>query len=175
MRISRVGLLAASAIIGMAAPRAVHAQWGVGAFVGREFDESDHWMFLGADARVPLQNSPVIINPRFVYHSYGSGSTAFQFDVNVLYDFKLANPGLIRPYLGVGGGLVHTSFGTDFGCDVDCSQTTLVADFVAGFKLAFGNGDSQVVPFVNTEYSFAKQFTNTYQLSAGIIYTPKKK
>lgn len=175
MRASRVGQVAAFVVLGLAAPRAMHAQWGIGGFVGREFDEGDHWAILGADARFPLQNSPVVINPRFTYHSFGFGSKAIQFDVNVLYDFKLANPGLIRPYLGVGGGLVHTSISADLGCDVDCSSSTLVGDFVAGFRLAFGNGESPIMPFVNSEYSFAKQFTNTYQLTVGIIYSPKKK
>jgi hypothetical protein len=173
MRATRVALVAAIVLIGWAMPRTVHAQWGVGGFVGREFDESDHWVILGAHAVFPLQNSPVVINPRFTYHSFGSGFTVIQFDVNVLYDFKLANPGLIRPYLGVGGGYVHSSFGS--ACTTDCSAGKLVADFVAGFRLAFGDGDSPIMPFVNSEYSFAKQYTNTYQLTVGFTYTMKKK
>ena len=175
MRIGRVGQVVALVLAGLAGPRAAHAQWGVGAFVGREFDESDHWVIFGAHAMLPLANSPVVINPRFTYHSFGFGSKAIQFDVNVLYDFKLANPGLIRPYLGVGGGLVRTSISSELGCDVDCSSSKLVADFVAGFRLALGKGDSPFMPFVNSEYSFAKQFTNTYQLTVGVTYTPNRK
>jgi len=171
MRISHMIRAAAFAAI-VAVPGCLHAQWGVGAFVGREFDESDHWLLFGAHATYAVHNSPVVINPRFVYHSFGSGFTDMQFDVNVLYDFTLANPGLIRPYLGVGGGLVHESVSSTY-CMTDCSSSKAVGDFVAGFKLAIGSGDSPLVPFVNTEYSFATQFTNSYQLTVGVTYTLK--
>lgn len=175
MRASRLFLVSALVLVGaFAVPGTARAQHSVGAFLGREFDESDHWLLFGAEARMALPNSPVVINPRASYHSWGEGAKALQLDVNVLYDFKLANPGLIRPYLGVGGGLVHQSFGSDGGCGSDCSSSKLVGDFVAGFKLVTGNGDAAIVPFLNTEYSFAKQFTNTYQMTIGLIYTLKK-
>ena len=169
MRFTHLVKIAAVAAAVSVVPGQLHAQWGVGAFVGREFDEADNWVIFGAHATYAVKNSPVVVNPRFTYHSYGSGSSSLQVDVNVLYDFALANPGLIRPYLGVGGGLVRLSESSDF-CDADCSQSKLVANFLAGFKLAFGSGDSRLMPFVDTEYSFAKQFTNTYHLSIGFTY-----
>ncbi len=151
----------------LAAPP-VAAQTEFGAFVGHQMDESfSGSLRFGVEARYHLKNSPLQLQPA-VSDQPGTGGfpAELRVDVNLLYQTAAADDWPIEPYLGVGGGYDHV--GGDF------SANKLVGNFVAGFRLKL-KGATSITPFVNSEYSFAKQFTNLYHLEIGILYSPSKR
>lgn len=160
-----IALLVALAV----APSSASAQgrFSLGAFVGREFDTQDDWILFGAQARIGLPRSSVAVNPRFGYHPFDGGSI-IQLDLNAIYDFELAKPGTIRPYLGGGVGIIRQSI--DIGTASE-SETKLGANFVTGLRLMLAG--SKLSPFLHTQYTAAKNLANSYTLSVGVDYRLK--
>lgn len=140
------------------------AQSAVAPFVGREFDETNNWVVFGGEARIGLRPSAWSINPRFTYHPLGAGFTSLQIDANAVYDFKPAS-GAVTPFAGAGLGWVHTSGG-------GTSDSKVAGTFEAGLRLHLA-GNDRVEPYLNTEYTFAKQFTNTYDMLVGLMFRMK--
>jgi len=143
----------------------VAAQTEFGAFVGHQMDESfSGSVRFGVEARYHLRNSPLQLQPA-VSDQPGTGGfpATLRVDVNLLYQTAAAGDWPVEPYLGVGGGYDHV--GGEF------SANKLVANFVAGFRLKL-KGATAITPFVNSEYSFAKQFTNEYHIEIGVLYSP---
>lgn len=151
-------------IAGTIAPARARAQNAIAPFVGREFDEAQNWIVFGGEGRIGLPPSAWSINPRFTYHSLGSGFSAIQIDANAVYDFKPAS-GPVTPFAGAGLGWVHASGG-------GTSDSKIAGTFVAGLRLHLA-GNDRIEPYLNTEYTFAKQFTNTYDMLVGLMFRMK--
>jgi hypothetical protein len=146
-------------------PLAGQTKVGLGAFVGREFDLSDDWVIFGAQGLIGPPRSALVLNPRFTYHPFDGGSLV-QLDLNALYELELARPGILRPYLGLGVGVVRESFDTPTGSE---SETKPAGNLIAGLRLAFRN-NANLSPFLHTQYSAINDFANSYTLSVGINY-----
>jgi opacity protein-like surface antigen len=144
----------------LAVPPTAAAQRAIAPFVGREFDEVSDWIVFGGEARFTLAPSAWSINPRFTYHPI-AGSKIIQLDANVVYDFKPAT-GPLTPYAGAGLGWTHVSGNAP-------SDSKAVANFLYGIRVHL-TANSKVEPYVQSQYSFAKQFTNSYQLMAGFFF-----
>jgi hypothetical protein len=158
-----VGIFAAASLL--AAPRTARAQISVGGFLGGEFDNQDNWLLFGAEGRFSLRKAmsgPWDFNPRLSYHSYGSGASATQIDLNLLYALELAHPGRFAPYVGIGGALVSFKAGGFSESHVGLNLTT-------GVKLVTDK-DSQVEPFMNTQYSIIPSYPNSYTLVFGLLF-----
>lgn len=162
MKVRRSVALSALMIAGFVIPSAARAQLAIAPFAGREFDETNDWVLFGAEAHVAVGQSGWTINPRFTYHPV-SGASIVQFDGNLLYEVKPAS-GAVTPYAGAGLGWTHLSG--------DNSDSKGVANLVAGMRFHFA-ASGKVEPYVNSEYSFAKQFTNTYHLDVGLMFLLK--
>lgn len=163
MNVRRTLALVILTFAAFAVPRAARAQLAVAPFVGREFDEASNWVLFGVEARYGLSSSAWSLNPRFTYHPL-TGGNIIQLDANLVYDFKPAS-GPVTPYAGAGVGWTHISGGGE-------SDSKAVANFVSGLRLHLA-GNDKIEPYVNAQYSFAKQFTNTYQLVAGLQFSMK--
>jgi hypothetical protein len=164
MKLRPVVLTTVILFAGAALPARSSAQRSIAPFVGREFDEQSNWIFLGGEAWLGLPTSAWSINPRFTYHSLGAGSTGLQLDANAVYEFKPAS-GSVTPFAGAGLGWIHTSGG-------GTSDSKVGGTFVAGIRLHLA-GNDKLEPYLNTEYTYAKQFTNTYQMLVGLIFRMK--
>ena len=169
MRSARaVGRSLTLALVGsalLALPRLAAAQTSVGGYIGAEFDNKDNWFLFGAEGRIPIQASPTFafdFNPRFTYHSYGSGAKAIQIDANALYYWELVRPKVIAPYVGLGAAFVH------FSGD-DASQNKVGLNLLMGTKV-FVSPTSPLVPFVNAQYTFITDYPNSYTIVIGASY-----
>lgn len=148
-----------------ATPRVASAQLSVGAYVGAEFDNQDNWILYGAEARLPLNKyigQPIDGNIRYTYHSYGSGFSVSQLDFNALHNWELAHPGLFAPYVGLGAAWLHGSGGGS-------SENKVGLNLISGTKLVF-DPNSRVEPFVNMQYTIAREYPNSYTLTLGLSY-----
>jgi len=154
-----------SVAVAVAAPRVAHAQLSVGGYAGAEFDNKDNWILFGGEARLPLDkmiNKPVDANVRFTYHSYGSGYSVTQLDFNALHNLVLAKPGLFAPYVGLGAAWIHAS-------GSGASENKAGLNLITGTKLVF-DPKSRVQPFVNTQYTIARDWGNSYTLTVGLSF-----
>lgn len=151
-----------SLVIGLALlPALSSAQFsGVGGHIGGEFDNSDNWIVFGIDGRYRVPNSVWAIAPRINLHPVEGGSI-IQIDVNALYNFPRDGTLPIHPYLGAGVGLFRESFG-------GVSETKPVANLISGVRVV--RSTSKIEPFVQTQYSFAKKFSNSMTFLVGAIY-----
>jgi hypothetical protein len=156
--------LGALALIAIAAlPHRAAAQLTVGGYVGGQFDMKDNWVLYGADARIPLSTAPsvpVVGQARFTYHSFGSGASATQVDVNLLLPLELAHPGQFHPHVGAGLGWVHES-ATGF------SENKVGLNLITGADIDF-SPTSPVFGIVQTEYTIATEYPNSYVLTLGV-------
>ena len=142
-------------------PRVATAQASVGVFAGAEFDNQNNWILYGAEARMPVAND-FDANLRYSYHPYGSGASASQVDLNALYNWPLAHPGMFAPYVGIGGAYVHFSA-------TGASDNKVGLNLVSGTKVIL-NPTSPIQPFVNTQYTIVRSYPNSYTLDVGISY-----
>lgn len=158
MRHLRFVLIAVGLTLG---PQMASAQfYGVGGHIGGEFDNSEDWIVFGVDGRYRVPNSSWTLAPRFNLHPVDGGSI-YQIDVNALYNFPRDASLPIHPYLGVGVGLFRESFD-------GFSETKLVANLVSGVRVV--RSTSKVEPYIQTQYSFAKEFSNSMTFLVGAIY-----
>jgi hypothetical protein len=170
MRVTPLVVPAVCLSLMMVSPRTVMAQTELGVFGGHLMDQA--WsgsLRFGAEGRLPIPRSPLVLQPRISDQPGTSGGPAtLQVDVNLLYQAPAAEHWPIAPYVGVGAGYNH--FGSYNGVDfTEPAVNKLVGNFVAGFRLNL-NGNPPITPFVNSEYSFAKQFTNPYAIEIGVLY-----
>jgi hypothetical protein len=150
----------------LAAPRVASAQFSVAGFLGAELDNKDNWLLFGAEARVSLKqvfdNNPIDGSARFSYHSYGSGSSATQIDLNLLAAPELAHPGRFQPYMGAGLAFLSTKFAAT-------SETKVGLNLVSGVRLKPAAG-SIVEPFMNMQYSIINDYPNPFTISLGLSF-----
>ena len=165
MKVRRVVLMTMVVVASAVIPRAARAQLAIAPFVGKEFDEESDWLLFGGEARIALSPTAWSLNPRLTYHPLTGGSI-LQLDANAVYDFKPAS-GPFTPYLGGGLGWVH------FSSSEGGNSSKVAANFVAGLRWRPA-GDGKMEPYVHSEYTFAKQFTNSYQMAVGLLFWTKK-
>lgn len=134
-----------------------------GGFVGPEFDLSDNWLVVGADARVGLTKPAIELNPRFSFRSLEDGS-ATQIDVNVLKNFELARQGRLHPFIGVGAALARVSF-DDAG-----SETDIGLNLVSGARLAMRSG-ALYEPFIQAQYTTIKDRPDAFTIVVGASFS----
>jgi hypothetical protein len=154
----------------MVAPASAHAQGAdqepttrLGAFIGGELDNSEDWILLGAEGRIPLQSPPLEVNPRFTYHPFTGGSI-IQLDVNFLHNYRLANPGRLRPYVGIGGAFHRLAFD---GAD---SDSKVGLNLLSGARIALRPG-SRLEPFFNAQYTIIQDELNSFTFVIGASYS----
>lgn len=147
----------------LAAPAVAKAQLSVGAYAGAEFDNQDNWILYGAEARLGLESmtgQPYDANLRYTYHSYGGGASASQIDLNALYNWKLASPGMLAPYVGLGAAYVRFSAG-------GASENKPGLNIISGTKVIL-DPTSRIDPFLNMQYTLIRDYPNSYTLTVGI-------
>ena len=142
-------------------PRAAAAQFQLGGYVGREFDDADNWFLFGAEGRFELAGFPFTLQPRFQYHPF-TGGHVIQLDGNLLYHLRLVNPGRFRPYAGAGISWQQESGGG-------------FSDSQVGFNLLGGTDfllpGAPVNLFATAQYTVADNWPNSYTLVVGALYT----
>ncbi|MEO8945834.1 MAG: hypothetical protein ABI338_04990 [Gemmatimonadaceae bacterium] len=147
----------------LAAPAVARAQLSVGGYVGAEFDNQNNWILYGAEARLGLESmtgQPYDANLRYTYHSYGSGASVSQLDLNALYNWKLASPGLLAPYVGLGAAYVRFSGG-------GMTENKVGLNIISGTKVIL-DPTSRIDPFLNMQYTIIRDFPNSYTLTVGL-------
>ncbi len=155
--------------------RSVHAQTvgladdsragviSAGAYVGREFDSTEDALLLGGDARIHLGQPNLEIDPRYVFRPFDNGSMQ-QFDINFLTNFRLANPGRLRPYSGLGLAIHQLRFeNAETNSDVGLN-------LVSGVRFAMRSG-AAYEPFVNAQYTIMKEPANSFTLVVGASFS----
>jgi hypothetical protein len=156
---SRIGPIAAVAcLIGVAAPKVALAQVRVGPSIGYEFDDTDYFILLGAEARAKLAALPIEIDPRFSFQP-ADNVDLLQFDVNALYDLPLAHTSTFLPYAGVGVAFQHITGGG--------------GNYV-GYNLIWGTYlqlHSSWQPFAQFEYSVIIHEPNPAVIAVGALYS----
>jgi hypothetical protein len=142
-------------------PEVLTAQFtGVGGHIGADFDNSSEFLSFGVQGRYRVPNSSWSIVPRFNLLPADGGSV-MQIDVDALYNFPRDMNIPIHPYLGVGVGLIRESFGSS-------SENKAVANLISGVRLV--RSTMKFDPFIETHYSFAKEFSNRMTFMIGAIW-----
>jgi CDP-diacylglycerol--glycerol-3-phosphate 3-phosphatidyltransferase len=160
VRWSPVVLLVALAV---AAPRHAAAQVSVGGYLGAEFDNKEDWLLFGGEARLPLSRSatrPWDGQVRLSYHPYGTDVSSLQVDANALMPLVLAQPMRFKPYIGVGGALVHASFPKD-------SENKIGLNLITGATMDV-SATSPVYALLHTQYTLTPDYPNSYTLTVGV-------
>lgn len=132
-----------------------------GAFVGGELDHPDDWLTFGADLRVQMAHS-LELNPRFMFRPLNLGSIR-QIDVNVLKNVDLAQPGRIRPFVGVGGAVRTLS------PDRGESESKVGLNLVSGARIAMSAG-AGYEPFFQAQYTIVQNQINTFAVVVGASF-----
>lgn len=138
-----------------------------GAFVGQEFDNPDHALLLGGDARIRFGQTNLEINPRFSFRPYDDGSMQ-QFDINALTNFRLANPGRFRPFSGLGLGIHRLNY----KAPSKATTSDLGLNLVSGVRLAMRPG-AAYEPFLQAQYTIMKKPGNSFTLVFGASFSFK--
>lgn len=149
----------------LATPAIAQAQLSVGGYAGAEFDNQSNWILYGAEARLPLEASlgePYDANLRVTYHPYGGGTSETQVDLNALYNWKLASPGVLAPYVGLGAAWAH------FAANA-FSENKVGLNIISGTKIILDPA-SRVQPFLNMQYSIIRGYPNSYTLAVGLSF-----
>ena len=133
-----------------------------GAFVGLEFDNPDHALMLGGDARLRFGQANLEINPRFNFRPFDDGSVQ-QMDVNVITNHHLMNPGRFRPYSGLGLAIHRVKFAQTSASDVGLN-------LVSGVRLAMRSG-AAYEPFLQAQYTILKEPSNSFTLVIGASFS----
>lgn len=131
----------------------------VGGFLGAQLDTSDDWFFFGGDARLRVQGRSFEINPRLAFQPFEGGNT-LQIDVNVLVELELAVPNRFRPYVGLGGAVVRSSFDGD-------SDTSVGLNLAGGVRLDM-EGRTRLEPFAHVQYTIVRDQLNPFTISVGV-------
>jgi hypothetical protein len=160
---NRFRYVLSSALLIAALPCVARAQLKFGGFLGRQYDQSTDWLLFGGEVQIPAGTMPFTLAPRVTYQPSGDGSYT-QMSLNVIHDFKVAAGEPMVPYLGLGVGIAHSSFGSE-------SENKATLNYVAGIRFPINN--SHLVPYLNSEYVAATQFSNRYMLTGGLSYSLK--
>ena len=139
-----------------------------GAFVGLEFDNPDHALLLGGDARIRFGQTNLEINPRFSFRPFDDGSVQ-QLDINALTNYRLANPGRFRPFSGLGLGIHHLSYKAPSKAT---STSNMGLNLVSGVRLAMRPG-AAYEPFLQAQYTIMKKPGNSFTLVFGASFSFK--
>jgi len=135
----------------------------VGGYIGGELDNSEDWFLIGGHAVMSFEGTPFKINPRFTYHPFDGGKVV-QVDVNVVRDYDLATPGRFRPYVGVGGAFMRTSF------DGFESDSAVGLNLLSGVRLKM-EGDSRFEPFLHAQYTIVRDQFNSFTITIGANFS----
>lgn len=114
------------------------------------------WLPFSGPQAIPFK--PMVLTPRFTTLP---GLDYWQIDADVLWDIPLSAANNFRPYIGMGAGLVHNSFGGDF------SDNTALLNF--DFGLRYGRPSSRVQLLLDAHYSSGLDYPNTMHLNFGVL------
>ncbi len=159
-----LSLTAALVCLGLVAPAPAAAQLAVGGNLGWMFDTEVDRLSLGADARYTLKDNRWALNPRFTYFLWSEGSSGWQIDGNLLYRFRVASSEKVQPYVGLGLGLVSTSFKSG---TTNSSESVVGTNLISGFNLQTA---SKLKPWLHVQYTAALDFGNTFIGFMGVSY-----
>lgn len=154
-------LLAAVALL---PARSDAQQLSVGGNLGWMFDTEVDRLSIGADVRYALKDARWALNPRFTYFLWSEGASGWQLDGNVLYRFPVAASEKVEPYVGLGAGIVSTSYESGTTSE---SETKVAANLISGFTL---KTQSKIKPWLHVQYTAAMDFSNTFIGFVGASY-----
>jgi len=146
----------------VATPTVASAQIRVGGGLGYEFDLTDKWLHVGADARFALPSRNMEFNPRILYNP-GDGYNVLQVDANLVFNLELANAKRITPYAGAGVVLQRVSF-DDTGVTAATNDTNVGLNLLVGARM---NTSGQISPFATMSYSVIREQGNGMVLLLG--------
>lgn len=139
------------------------AQWRIGGFLGGEHESSwDEFLVLGPDARGAVSNGRFELNPRLTYF-LREGMTRLQVELNLIKPLRLAAPGRVEPYLGVGVALESASFDSP-GAE---SETNFGYNYVVG---GTWKTTGSIQPFGQFTYTVLHEAPNTALITLGIHF-----
>jgi hypothetical protein len=166
---TRIRTLLRVAVLGsMLSAAPAHAQLLIGGQLGYLFDTKQDQFSIGADVRIPLAREGFQINPRVTHFLLSGGASLNQLDANVLYTIPGQSKSRAHVYLGGGAALIRESFD---GATRTTSETKVGLNYIAG---AVFNTNTNLVPWVQTMYTAATEYGNTYVASFGLSYKLKR-
>ncbi len=101
------------------------------------------------------------LSPRFTYEPLADGH-AIQIDANLLQNWDLAQPGRVRPFVGIGGALRSESF-------AGVSDTSVGLNLLSGARFAMSSG-SGYEPFFVAQYTIIHGQPNDFSLVVGASF-----
>jgi hypothetical protein len=114
------------------------------------------WMPINGPDAIPFK--PMVLTPRFTTLP---GLDYWQIDADMLWDIPLSTQANFHPFIGMGVGLVHSSFGPDF------SDNTALLNF--DFGLRYARPSSKVQLLLEAHYSSGLEYPNTMHLNFGVL------
>ncbi len=118
-----------------------------------------------AELRVAVRDTRWVINPRASLYLAHRGTSATQFDGNLLYRFGVGKSEGLEPFAGVGGAVVTGDLATP---GVVTSGSRFGVNLVSGATL---RRSGLVVPFVQAVYTVISDDSNVFSVSAGFRWT----
>lgn len=160
-----VGVVVVAALCMAAAPASAQEQQKyVGGGLAYNIDEPESEFGLTALAWLPMNGpeaipfKPMVLAPRFTTLP---GLDYWQLDADMLWDIPLRTENNFRPYIGMGIGVVHSSFGPSF------SDNTPLLNF--DFGLRYGKPSSKMQLLLDAHYSSGLEYPNTMHLNFGVL------
>lgn len=114
------------------------------------------WIPVNGPQSIPFK--PLVLVPRFTMLP---GLDYWQVDADMMWDIPLQTEGNIHPYIGMGVGFVHSSFGPNF------SDNTPLLNFNAGLRYA--KPQSKLQFLIDSHYSSGLEYGNTMHLNFAVL------
>ncbi len=147
----------------MATPRIAQSQVRIGGGLGYEFDLTEKWLHVAADARFTLPTKHMEFNPRILYNP-GDGYSVLQADANVVFNLDLERSKRVTPYAGAGVLLQRISVDA-FGTSTPATSETKVGlNLLAGARV---NTEGPISPFATMSYAVVREQGNSMILLLG--------
>ena len=138
--------------------RGVKAQRMLGLAPGFIFDETENFITATISGWFPLSTPSAVVSPRLTVYP---GLHLTQADVDLLWDIPIAEDAALRPYLGAGFGVVHSSFD-------GFTYTKPLLNLDAGLR--YKPSDANYQFFFESHYSSGLEYPNTMVLNLGIMF-----
>lgn len=114
------------------------------------------WLPVNGPSGIPFK--PMVLAPRFTTLP---GLDYWQVDADMLWDIPLQAQHNFHPFIGMGVGLVHSSFGPNF------SDNTPLLNF--DFGLRYARPTSKIQLLLDAHYSSGLDYPNTMHLNFGVL------
>lgn len=160
-------LITCLVVVGLAAARPALGQNGprlIGGGFGYAFDQHEDFPVVSGIGWIPFQGPDILFKPLVAVPRVQviPGISRWQVDLDAVWDIPVAPELIVRPYMGLGVGLVH-----------DPGDTTPVVNLNAGFRIKKPEWDHQFAAEIH--YTAGLGFRNQMTMNFVVMFPFRKR